>query len=159
GIEQRRADVWQIRVLIKPLEIADRNLAGELARELERGPDLHGDSIGIAICAGTVDRQVMDAGVGDDFGGWLDPPRDLIAAAHYPGVLIVVTIFVALSRAGGESRVLPLNAVGRAFERHLEAVEALPDPERSADVGIDRQPGIIGGDVRAAGIVGRHDVT
>src|ERR1700720_2178771 len=61
--------------------------------------------------------------------------------------------------AVGEQRVLPFYAVDRSFERNVEAVEALPDAERRADVRVDRQFGEIGADVRTAGIVSREYVT
>src|ERR1700730_7901363 len=61
--------------------------------------------------------------------------------------------------AVGEQRVLPFYAVDRSFERNVEAVEALPDAEGRADVGIDRQFGEIGADGRTAGIVSCEYVT
>src|SRR5207253_11193800 len=154
-----RVDVGQVGVLIRSIEIADGDFAGERARELERGPDLHGNAVGIAVGAGAVDRQVVNAGIDDDFAERLDARRDFVAAAQYPGILIVVTVRVALTDVVGEQRVLPVDAVDGSLERNVEAIEALPDPERCADVGIDRQFGEIGGDVWAAGIIGRQYVT
>ena len=76
-------------------EPAERDLAGEDARELEGGAALDIAAVGIAPEAEEVGLQIVDALVAADLDERLHAGRELVAAAQLHVVAVVVAVCVA----------------------------------------------------------------
>src|SRR6185312_5732246 len=157
GIEQHARQSRQGGVLVAARQVASRDLAREFARELETGTHLAADPVGIAVETGAVGDDIMPARVRVDFHERLDARQQVVTGSQLAAVLDVVAVVVALGRSVNELRSLIDRSVNAAFERDLEAVEALAEAGAAAERREDRKPREVGLDVRTAGPVGTQD--
>src|SRR5262249_16463046 len=157
GVDGGAADGIEARVLVLAREVADRDLADELAAELEGRADLGVDAVRVALLAVAVELQVVHARVRADLDERLDARLEIVARAKDAAELVVVAVLVAGGPAVDEGRGLPDAAIDRGLGGEIEAVEGLRVADRRADRGGDRQARQSGLDVRAAGRVGADE--
>src|SRR6185295_12975105 len=93
-VEREPRDVRQGRILIVALEVAERDVAGDDARELESGAGLAIAADGIALEAEEVGFEIMHALVGADLEERLDAGMHLVGAAQLSAVAVELTVLV-----------------------------------------------------------------
>ena len=87
-VDRRAADIRQCRVVVVALHIADRDLAGERAEQIEVGADFRARAVGVPILAVNIDRRVVDAGVFIELDKRLEIGIDLVAEAKNAAILV-----------------------------------------------------------------------
>src|SRR5262249_25949426 len=127
-------------ILVDAIEITERKLAGEDARELESRAQLAGEAAGVARDTKAVEGEVVNAAVHVHLDERPDAGGQFVIGAQLASRLIEVAVVVGSSAAVGEHRILIGGAIEGTFEGDVEPVEALGEAGAAADVGRDRKP-------------------
>ena len=154
GCREQALQARQARVDIGALGPADRDLAGQEAREFNGRTGLDVAAGGVARIAVAVEVEVVHAGVALHLAERFQARHHLVGDTADAAILREVAVVIAGRGAVGQLRPLIIGAVHGGAAGDLQAVEILVEAEGAADRGVDRIALQARLDVRAAGIVG-----